>query len=457
MVVRRSVKAMQKRPLQFFWVCDVSGSMSIDGKIQSLNSAIKEALPHMKDVAEANPFGSVQIRVSTFSHGAQWQVQKPAPLEDFSWADLEADELVGGRADADIIFLIDTSGSMGGEIEGVKSSCQDFADHIISQGANLRVGLIGFDIGGLRVPNDGSYTVKNLSTYTIGTWPLTDPASFRRDVQSLKLCQFGGGGCYLAESNTVDIFPEVVRAFDSSKDRERILVIVSDEMGGNSGLDSIVNQLKSANITTHVLGVSRTNGAHQAIADRTGGKFWDIMKSKGKQAFEGILEDVAETIGKELSKRLSDGTESQGTDMGAAMRLIAKDLAAASMPNRGFPPVIVLVSDGLPTDDFEVARKELMKLPWAQRAVRIAIGIGKDADPDCLKKFIDHPEIPVLHARNPETLTRFILWSSTVALEAASTPNSQVHSETPSGKPGGHAPAPIPPVIPQEEEDDDVW
>ena len=47
--------AMASRPLHFIWMVDCSGSMAADGKVQSLNSAIREALPHMADVARENP------------------------------------------------------------------------------------------------------------------------------------------------------------------------------------------------------------------------------------------------------------------------------------------------------------------------------------------------------------------------------------------------------------------
>ena len=32
------------RPLHFIWIADCSGSMAVDGKIQSLNTAIREAI-----------------------------------------------------------------------------------------------------------------------------------------------------------------------------------------------------------------------------------------------------------------------------------------------------------------------------------------------------------------------------------------------------------------------------
>lgn len=79
------------RPLHFIWIADCSGSMSIDGKIQALNNAIREALPHMRSVADENPNAEVLVRALTFSSGAQWHVSQPTPIADFKWTDLTAD------------------------------------------------------------------------------------------------------------------------------------------------------------------------------------------------------------------------------------------------------------------------------------------------------------------------------------------------------------------------------
>ena len=45
---------MAARPLHFIWIADCSGSMS-GKKIQSLNTAIRNAIPEMKSVAQSNP------------------------------------------------------------------------------------------------------------------------------------------------------------------------------------------------------------------------------------------------------------------------------------------------------------------------------------------------------------------------------------------------------------------
>jgi uncharacterized protein YegL len=113
------------------------------------------------------------------------------------------------------------------------------------------------------------------------------------------------------------------------------------------------------------------------------------------------------------------------TDMGKALRMIADALSVEQMPPRGLPPVLVLISDGHPTDDFNAGLRALMDQPWGKKAVRIAIAIGDDADHDVLQKFIGHPEIEPLHAHNPADLVHFIKWASTAVLKAASSPATQ--------------------------------
>lgn len=449
----RPGKEISKRPLNFFWITDSSGSMSIDGKIQSLNNAIKEAVPHMKSVANENPFAKLNVRAIKFSHGASWHIEEPTDINDFKWIDIDADPLTkSSSGNVDIVFLIDTSGSMSGEIESVKNSCTQFADKIIKEGANVRLGLVGFDIGGHRKSNTNvNYKVKNLSRYTIGTWDLTDPISFKTNIQTLSLGLFGGAGCYIANQDTVDVFPEVVKVFDNNSKNKKILIIISDEIGDNSGINQIVDILKKEDVTSYVLGVP--GKAHKQIAKQTGGEFWNIMQTKGVKDFSDLLENVGETIAKEVTKTLSDGTVSHGTDMGLALKLLGTKLTIPPMADKALPPVIVLISDGYPTDNFNDELNDLMKLNWAKKAVRLAIAIGKDTDMSVLQKFIGHKEIKPLQANNPEQLTHFIKWVSTVVIKAVSNPPSD-----PRNKEEGKGNVAIPDVIEVDITDaEDVW
>jgi uncharacterized protein YegL len=249
---------LASRPLHFIWIADSSGSMQQDGKIQALNTAIREAIPHMRKVADDNPNAQVLVRAVKFSNGAQWHISQPTPVADFAWNDLSAE----------------------GE-----------------------------------------------------------------------------------------------------------------------------------------------------------------------------------------------------TDLGKALTLVAEQLKMPPMSDRALPPVLVLISDGQPTDDFDAGLKTLLEQPWGKKAVRIAIAIGQDADHEVLQKFIGHSELKPLAANSPEALVRHIKWASTAVLKSASSPAAQgtdhpaaspVAAATPAGvpvpsavpTPAAAAPqAPATPPNPTDDQStiDDVW
>jgi uncharacterized protein YegL len=92
---------MAARPLHFFWIADCSGSMAGD-KIKSLNTAIREAIPEMRRVAQSNPNAQVKVRAIKFSSGATWHIAQPTPIETFQWVNLSA----GGVTDMGKAFLL---------------------------------------------------------------------------------------------------------------------------------------------------------------------------------------------------------------------------------------------------------------------------------------------------------------------------------------------------------------
>jgi uncharacterized protein YegL len=226
--------ALASRPLHFIWIADCSGSMGVDGKIQALNNAIREAVPHMQQVAAENPNAQVLVRAITFSNGARWHIAQQIPIAEFRWQDLKA--------------------------------------------------------------------------------------------------------------------------------------------GGT-------------------------------------------------------------------------------TDMGKALTMLAGQLDPEVMPPRALPPVLVLISDGQPTDNFDQGLRALFEQPWGKKAVRIAIAIGEDADHDTLQKFIGHPEFKPLQANNAETLVRYIRWASTEVLKSASSPASQTLDVAPVS----NVPLPAAPDATSLDSANDVW
>lgn len=233
---------LASRPLHFIWIADCSGSMGVDGKIQSLNNAIREAIPEMQETAGENPNARVLMRAIRFSSGAQWHISEPTPVDEFKWEDLTAD---------------------------------------------------------------------------------------------------------------------------------------------------------------------------------------------------GV------------------------TDMGKAFSLLAEQLTIPPMEERALPPVLVLVSDGQPSDDYGSGLKKIEELPWGRKAVRLAIAIGEDADHEVLKKFMGRyaNEVGPLQANNPGDLKNYVRWVSTEVVKTASSPPSE--ELAPSAGPGSggtNVPIPLPPARTDGPDgEDDVW
>ncbi len=82
--------AFARRRVEMCFLIDVSGSMATDGKIQSLNTAIEEALPFFRRTAEESVGIEPFVRVLTFGSGVAWN--GPArPLEEYWWHPVDAE------------------------------------------------------------------------------------------------------------------------------------------------------------------------------------------------------------------------------------------------------------------------------------------------------------------------------------------------------------------------------
>lgn len=107
------------------------------------------------------------------------------------------------------------------------------------------------------------------------------------------------------------------------------------------------------------------------------------------------------------------------TSMGMAFDMLADQLEMPPMSEKALPPVIVLLSDGNPTDDYKTGLTRLLNLPWGRKAVKIAIAIGQDVDLSILEEFTGNREL-VLQANNADQLAKMIKWASTVAKQVSS-------------------------------------
>ena len=88
------------------------------------------------------------------------------------------------------------------------------------------------------------------------------------------------------------------------------------------------------------------------------------------------------------------------------------------MPQRALPPVLALVTDGMPTDDWKAGLAELEKSTWGKKAIRVAIQIGGSEPNSVLSEFAGNAEF-VISVSNPGQLARTMRWASTSVTGAA--------------------------------------
>ena len=108
------------------------------------------------------------------------------------------------------------------------------------------------------------------------------------------------------------------------------------------------------------------------------------------------------------------------TDLGAALDLLVPQLRVPPMEERALPPAVLLISDGMPTDEYKPALGRFLDEPMGRHAVRMAVGIGRDADVEVLERFMGGTDTGPLTANNPEQLVQMIRWASTHASRVAS-------------------------------------
>lgn len=111
------------------------------------------------------------------------------------------------------------------------------------------------------------------------------------------------------------------------------------------------------------------------------------------------------------------------TPMGGAIELtldLLEDIEVIS--KRTYTPMIVLLSDGLPTDlPAGTNRDEFDYYNWSplnrlrnsergSKCIKMALGIGEDADYKMLKTFINDDRVPVIKANDISTISKFFKW-----------------------------------------------
>ena len=112
------------------------------------------------------------------------------------------------------------------------------------------------------------------------------------------------------------------------------------------------------------------------------------------------------------------------TDLGAAFEELNSKLSKdvfLNAPSASVAPVLFLMSDGEPTDDYLSGLNKLKNNNWYKHAIKVALAVGDDANKDVLKDFTGNIEA-VITVHTPEALRKWI--------RAVSITSSQIGSQS---------------------------
>ncbi|MBR5372183.1 MAG: VWA domain-containing protein [Oscillospiraceae bacterium] len=108
----------------------------------------------------------------------------------------------------------------------------------------------------------------------------------------------------------------------------------------------------------------------------------------------------------EWSRLRADGV----TNMGEAFKELNARMSRNSFlnsPSLSFAPVIFLMTDGYPSDDYKEALAELSTNSWYKFGLKAALGIGQEANDEMLAEFTGSPDT-VVHAYSGGQLAAMI-------------------------------------------------
>jgi len=125
---------------------------------------------------------------------------------------------------------------------------------------------------------------------------------------------------------------------------------------------------------------------------------------------------------------------SGGTPMGCAMAMAAELIEdREKIPGRAYRPTVVLVSDGQPTDAWQAGLDRLTKEGRAQKADRMALAIGGDADVEMLQRFLADEKKKVFIAADARRIKDFFQFvtMSVSARSRSANPNDVPQMQNP--------------------------
>jgi len=193
----------------------------------------------------------------------------------------------------DIVFVIDTTGSMSDKIQGLLATCEKFVDDVSAMKLDYQVAIVAF--GDLTVPND-----------SIVRTDFTQKLAVIKD--SLRnLPRYSGGG------NEGESSLEAMAKAMQSPFRQgtvKVIVLITDE-------PALQHQIKASDIIKQlgqqeflVFTVAPTIEYYQTMAKSNGGQWYQISASTDFTDLLKMFKQVSEKVSQVVSNvyKLGDGS-----------------------------------------------------------------------------------------------------------------------------------------------------
>lgn len=241
---------------------------------QTIQSTLDDGVTNANLICKYNDDGSVEyldteldaatntVSASLTGAGTYFVMNVRSLVDEMSRANATA------SAQADIVFIIDTTGSMGDEIDGIQENIGDFVASLNSNGISAALGLVTYE--DLMV--DG-YDSTQIHKNGASNW-FYNVSGFSSALSSLQL---GVGGD--AEECVVDAL-ETARLMDLRGSAGKLFVLVTDapykndNRYGISTLEAEIELMKNAGVTCAVIAPTDLQETYSGLAST--GAFYDL-------------------------------------------------------------------------------------------------------------------------------------------------------------------------------------
>ena len=195
---------------------------------------------------------------------------------------------------ADIVFVVDRSGSMGGTIDIVRANINEFVRNITKEGITARFGLATFsdEVYGR---NSGSKDEDTVLTRFGSSYFTTDPAELEKALAAIRIASGGD----TPETPTTAL-NQIISTYDwskSSKNKKFVVLLTDAEMKEDPSIPTVADTLaalKAAGIERTVATVKAIEGIYKNFA--TEGRVLDIENNLADALTKGTTSWIVESV-----------------------------------------------------------------------------------------------------------------------------------------------------------------